>query len=254
MVLFPPRPATAFRRKLRSSTTRKIRVGKKRSWILEPRWTLARWCPFGPIRQLAQNSAKRRRITVLREREGEGWKETFKVGRMMCQKTITREQAIQLVTQGKTELIEKFTSKKGRPFDAFLVRQGGRITWEFPPRKPREGAAKNGKHAPRKAKPPVDLTNALKLSESKLHHGDLYQTEDSFVVAKPEPNGSPRVVFQLKRNLCGKEISAEDAERLVETGKTGLIEGFVSKRGSNFSAYLTLSKDKKKAEFEFPPR
>ncbi len=191
---------------------------------------------------------------VLREREGEGWKETFKVGRMMCQKTITREQAIQLVTQGKTELIEKFTSKKGRPFDAFLVRQAGRITWEFPPRKPREGAAKNGKHAPRKAKPPVDLTKALKLSESKLHHGDLYQTEDSFVVAKPEPNGSPRVVFQLKRNLCGKEISAEDAERLVETGKTGLIEGFVSKRGSNFSAYLTLSKDKKKAEFEFPPR
>jgi DNA topoisomerase-3 len=41
---------------------------------------------------------------------------------------------------------------------------------------------------------------------------------------------------------------------LVELGKTGLIEGFVSKRGSNFSAYLTLSKDKKKAEFEFPPR
>jgi DNA topoisomerase-3 len=37
-------------------------------------------------------------------------------------------------------------------------------------------------------------------------------------------------------------------------GKTGLIEGFVSKRGSNFSAYLTLAKDKKKAEFEFPPR
>jgi DNA topoisomerase-3 len=74
------------------------------------------------------------------------------------------------------------------------------------------------------------------------------------VVAKPQPNGAPRVVFQLKRNLCGKEISAEDAERLVELGKTGLIEGFVSKRGSHFSAYLTLSKDKKKAEFEFPPR
>ncbi len=191
---------------------------------------------------------------VLREREGDGWKETFKVGRLMCQKEITREQAIQLVTRGKTDLIEKFTSKKGRPFDAYLVRQGGRVGWEFPPRKPRESTAKNGKGAPRKAKPPVDLSKAVKLSESKLHDGDLYQTEDAFVVAKPEPNGSARVVFQLKRNLCGKEISAEDAERLVELGKTGLIEGFVSKRGSHFSAYLTLSKDKKKAEFEFPPR
>ena len=191
---------------------------------------------------------------VLRERDGEGWKETFKVGRVMCQKAITHEQAIQLVTKGKTELIEKFTSRKDRPFDAYLVRQGPRVSWEFPPRKPREGAAKNGKSAPGKTKPPVDLTKAVRLGESKLHGGDLYQTDDAFIVAQSQPNGSPKVVFQLKRNLCGKDISAEEAERLVELGRTDLIEGFVSKRGSNFSAYLTLSKDKKKAEFEFPPR
>ena len=191
---------------------------------------------------------------VLRERDGDGWKEIFKVGRLMCQKEVTHEQAIQLVERGKTDLIEKFISKKGRPFDAYLVRQGAKTTWEFPPRKPREGAARNGKGAPRKAKLPLDLAKAVKLSESKIHEGNLYQTEDAFVVAKPQADGSPRVVFELKRNLCGKEISAEEAERLVEVGKTGLIEGFVSKRGSNFSAYLTLSKDKKKAEFEFPPR
>lgn len=191
---------------------------------------------------------------VLREGAAGDWKETFKVGRLMCQKEITRAQAIELATRGKTELIEKFTSKKGRPFDAFLVRQGPKISWEFPPRKPREGASKNGKSGPRKVKTPLDLTKAVKLSESRIHDGDLYQTEDAFVVAKPQADGSPRVVFQLKRNLCGKEISAEEAERLVELGKTGLIEGFVSKRGSNFSAYLTMSKDKKKAEFEFPPR
>ena len=191
---------------------------------------------------------------VLRERAAGDWKETFKVGRLMCQKEITREQAIELATRGKTDLIEKFTSKKGRPFDAFLVRQGPKISWEFPPRKPREGAGKNGKGVPRKAKASLDLTRAVKLSESKIHDGDLYQTDDAFVVAKPQADGSPRVVFQLKRNLCGKEISAEDAERLVEMGKTGLIDGFVSKRGSHFSAYLTMSKDRKKAEFEFPPR
>jgi DNA topoisomerase-3 len=191
---------------------------------------------------------------VLRERNGDGWKETFKVGSLMCQKEVTREQAIKLVERGKTDLIEKFTSKKGRPFDAYLVRQGAKINWEFPPRKPREGGGKTGKGVARKAKPPLDLAKAVKLSESRIHNGDLYQTPDAFVVAKPEVDGSARVVFQLKRNLCGKEISAEDAERLVEVGRTGLIEGFVSKRGSQFSAYLTLSKDKKKAEFEFPPR
>ncbi len=31
---------------------------------------------------------------VLRERDGDAWKEAFKVGRLMCQKEITREQAI----------------------------------------------------------------------------------------------------------------------------------------------------------------
>ena len=192
---------------------------------------------------------------VLREREGDGWKEGFKVGRLMCQKPVTREHAIQLVERGKTDLIEGFTSKKNRPFDAFLVRHGAKITWEFPPRKPREPGAKNGNgRAPRKPKAPLDLTKAVKLSESKVHDGDLYQTEDAFVVAKPQPEGAPRVVFELKRNLCGKEIPPEEVERLVEMGKTGLIEGFVSKRGSNFGAYLKLSKDKKKAEFEFPPR
>ena len=191
---------------------------------------------------------------ILREREGDGWKETFQVGRLMCQKDDHTRAGDPAGDHGKTDLIENFTSKKGRPFDAYLVRHGGKIAWEFPPRKPRESTAKNGKGAPRAAKPPVDLTKAVKLSESKIHDGDLYQTDDAFVVAKPQPNGAPRVVFQLKRNLCGKEISAEDAERLVELGKTGLIEGFVSKRGSHFSAYLTLSKDKKKAEFEFPPR
>ena len=192
---------------------------------------------------------------ILRQREGDGWKEVFKVGRLMCQKPVTREHAIQLVERGKTDLIEGFTSKKGRPFDAFLMRQGAKINWEFPPRKPREAGAKNGSgRAPRKPKAPLDLAKAVKLSESKVHDGDLYQTEDAFVVAKPQADGSPRVVFELKRNLCGKEIPPEEVERLVEMGKTGLIEGFVSKRGSNFGAYLKLSKDKKKAEFEFPPR
>ena len=191
---------------------------------------------------------------VLRERDGDGWKEDVQ-SRAPDVPEGSHARAGHPTRYGREDRLDrKVHLEKGRPFDAYLVRQGAKITWEFPPRKPREGATKNGQGAPRKAKLPLDLTKAVKLSESKIHNGDLYQTSEAFVVAKPQADGSPRVVFELKRHLCGKEISAEDAERLVELGKTGLIEGFVSKRGSNFSAYLTLSKDKKKAEFEFPPR
>jgi len=190
---------------------------------------------------------------VLREREGDGWKQAFSVGRSMCQKPITREHAIQFIENGKTELIKGFISKKGRPFDAFLLRAGPKITWEFPPRAPRVG--KDGKVKERKAKAPLDLSKATKLGTSKAHDADLYETDDSYVVAKPSgADNAPRAVFELKRVLCQKELPADEILRLLEDGKTNLIEGFVSKRGSNFSAYLTLSKDKKKAEFEFPPR
>jgi DNA topoisomerase III len=188
---------------------------------------------------------------VLREREGAEWKNVFQVGRLMCQKPITRENAIELVQSGKTALIQGFISKKGRPFDAFLVRSGPKITWEFPPRKT---AAKDGSGKTRKPKAPRDLSKASVLGESKIHDGELLQTEDAYLVRKKNGDGTDRVVFELKRSVCQKEIPPDEVERLLETGKTDLIDGFISKRGSAFSAYLKLSQDKKKAEFEFPPR
>ena len=187
---------------------------------------------------------------VLREQENGDWKQAFRVGRMMCQKPILREHAIQLISEGKTELIKGFTSKKGRPFDAFLKREAARITWEFPPRAPKIG--KDGKPVERKAKAPPDLSKATVIGESKLHGGELLQAEDAYYVRKPDQDN--RIVFKLTRTLCQKDIGVDEVRRLVEDGKTGLIEGFVSKRGANFSAYLVLSPKKYKADFEFPPR
>ncbi len=173
----------------------------------------------------------------------------------MCQKPITRENAIQLVTDGKTELIKAFISRKGRPFDAFLTRQGARITWEFPPRESKAKSADGSAPKTRKAKTPPDLSKAKRLGKSKSHSGaEIYQTEDAYIVTKPNADGSPRVVFELKRQVCQLDIPAEEVERLLDTGRSELIEGFVSKRGSKFSAYLVLSKTKTKADFEFPPR
>ena len=43
----------------------------------------------------------------------------------------------------------------------------------------------------------------------------------------------------------------EEVLRLLEEGRTGLIPGFMSKRGLPFAAYLVLSKTGSKAEFEF---
>ncbi len=188
---------------------------------------------------------------ILREREGDGWKQTFRVSRLMCQKPIPREAAIQLVTQGKTDLIQGFISKKGRPFDAFLKREQAKISWEFPPRKPK--VDKDGKPIPRKAKAPVDLSNARVMGRSKMHKGgEVLDTPEAYYVRRPDQDN--RVVFTLKKHLCGKEIPPDEVEALFESGRTNLIQGFMSKRGQPFGAYLVLSKTGAKAEFEFPPR
>jgi DNA topoisomerase-3 len=187
---------------------------------------------------------------VLRERDGDGWKQTFRVGRLMCRKAIPPEQAVKLIAEGKTDLIQGFISRKGRPFDAFLKREDGRIAWEFLPRAPKFD--KDGKPIARKAKPPPDLTKAVAVGESKLLGGEILQTDDAYYVRKVGPKG--RVVFTLKRHLCQIEVPVDEVRRLLDAGKTELIDGFVSKRGTNFKAYLVLAKNKARAEFEFPPR
>jgi DNA topoisomerase-3 len=190
---------------------------------------------------------------VLREREADNgsWKQTFRVGRLMCQKAIPREAAIQLVTQGKTDLIQGFISKKGRPFDAFLKREDGRVSWEFPPRKPK--LDKDGNPIARKAKTPPDLSKAAVLGTSKMHKGgEILETPEAFYVRRPDQDN--RIVMTLKKQLCGLDLPKEEVMRLFEEGRTNLIQGFVSKRGAQFGAYLVLSKTGAKAEFEFPPR
>jgi DNA topoisomerase-3 len=187
---------------------------------------------------------------VLRERDGEEWKQAFRVGRLMCKKEIPRETAVQLAEKGKTELIKGFISKKGRPFDAFLVRQGARIAWEFPPREAKKD--KDGKPIERKARAQVDLSKAKVVGESKVHHGELVEAGDAYYVRKPDQDN--RAVFKLTKKLCEHEITTDEVKELLAQGKSPLIENFISKRGNKFAAYLVLSPKKDKAEFEFPPR
>ena len=67
----------------------------------------------------------------------------FRSGRIILQRPIEREQMQKLLATGKTDLLHRFISKKGRPFSAFLVRGAdGKVGFEFAPR-----AAKPGKAA-----------------------------------------------------------------------------------------------------------
>ena len=59
----------------------------------------------------------------------------FKTGKIILKRSIEREQVIKLLRCGRTDLLSKFISKKGRPFSAYLVAgENGKTRFEFEPR------------------------------------------------------------------------------------------------------------------------
>ncbi len=65
----------------------------------------------------------------------------FRTGRIILQQPVERAQMEKLLATGRTDLLPRFISKKGRPFKAFLVKTpGGKIGFEFQARAPKAGA------------------------------------------------------------------------------------------------------------------
>ena len=66
----------------------------------------------------------------------------FRVSRIILQQPIERAQVEKLLQAGRTDLLPRFISKKGRPFKAYLVKSaGGSIGFEFQPRATKTAAA-----------------------------------------------------------------------------------------------------------------
>ncbi len=63
----------------------------------------------------------------------------FRMGKMILQREISADDVRKIATEGKTNLLTKFISKKGRPFNAFLTldKKSGKVGFEFEERKPK---------------------------------------------------------------------------------------------------------------------
>jgi DNA topoisomerase III len=71
--------------------------------------------------------------------EGDYEAEGFSFPRILCKRMMTREEIIPYIQEGQTAFLEKFISKKGRPFSAKLVREAkGGFRFEFPERAPKK--------------------------------------------------------------------------------------------------------------------
>jgi DNA topoisomerase-3 len=66
----------------------------------------------------------------------------FRSGKIILQQPVEPEQMRKLLATGRTDLLQRFISKKGRPFKAYLVKTpGGKIGFEFMARPEKKGAS-----------------------------------------------------------------------------------------------------------------
>ncbi|MBI3376082.1 MAG: DNA topoisomerase III [Betaproteobacteria bacterium] len=90
----------------------------------------------------------------------------FRSGKIILQQPVERPQMEKLLATGKTDLITRFISKKGRPFKAFLVkRPDGTIGFEFMARARRN--EKTPRSAPSKAPVAAPARKRAKASDKK---------------------------------------------------------------------------------------
>jgi DNA topoisomerase-3 len=98
--------------------------------------------PLGACPKCAARVFEHGMVYTCEKAVGPGKTCDFRSGRMILQQPIEREQMNKLLQTGRTDLLPRFISKKGRPFKAFLVKQpDGKIGFEFQPRAPKTKSA-----------------------------------------------------------------------------------------------------------------
>ena len=178
----------------------------------------------------------------------------FRTGKVILQRPLEPEQARKLLATGRTDLLEKFISKKGRPFKAFLVvGEGGKVGFEFEARAPKKtGAAPGAPAAPRTPAAKLDLTNAPAVAVCPVCGGRVVETAAAYLCEKSQAARKP-CKFKASRTILGQPLDRVQLGKLLKEGRTDLLTQFTSKTGKPFSAYLALA-DSGKIAFEFPDR
>ena len=168
----------------------------------------------------------------------------FSIGKTPGSRQFSIPEIEELLQTGIIGPLQGFRSKMGRPFAAILkiVRdeESDNYKLEFDFGQPKE---EEGGEA-------VDFSDKTPLGSCPKCHSGVYEMGLTYVcektVARPKACD-----FRSGRIILQQEILPEQMAKLLSTGKTDLLPGFVSQRTRRpFKAFLALGKDGK-VSFEF---
>jgi DNA topoisomerase-3 len=167
----------------------------------------------------------------------------FKAKKHIAGRLLTEEEAIQLFTTKHVGPLTGFRSKFNKPFDAALELDAKfKINFVF------ENDDRDG---------PPELTEEQFIGEAKTEEGNsykVYATDKAYhvpeIITKKDPHG-----IRIGKSILQCEIPQDQMLKLISTGKTDVLKGFVSNRTKRkFDAHLTFDVKDGKIGFDFPPR
>jgi len=165
----------------------------------------------------------------------------YKLWKVVASRQWEPEEIEELLTQRVVGPVQGFRSKMGRAFAA-IVKLNAEHMPEFDFGQSGEGDGEEVDFSAQETLGPCPKCQAR-----VFEHGMSYVCEKSVGAAKSCDFRSGKVILQ-------QEVGREEMKKLLETGKTSLLKGFVSARTRRkFSAYLTRGADGK-VGFEFEPR
>ncbi|MDY5583568.1 MAG: DNA topoisomerase 3 [Candidatus Merdousia sp.] len=174
----------------------------------------------------------------------------FIIYKTIGNRKISEEEVRELVTKGKVGPLEGFKSKMGRPYTATLkLDENFAVKFQF-------GDNPDGterRHENLEDAPVVGKCPKSAMGLCKCKTGELVETETAYVCRCPKGE-ERKCSFRLGKTMLSHTITRAEIESLTNTGKTPVIEDFVSKRTKKkFSASLVLDA-RGSISFEFTKR
>jgi len=166
---------------------------------------------------------------------------SFAIYKIIGNRKMDKEELRELLEKKRIGPIDGFRSKRGKPYSAYLYLddETKRVKFDFG-----NGDDQGGE---------IDFSKLTPFAKCPRTGGDVYETANAYVVKPPEGEKEQNPI-RVSRKILDREIPREQMVKLLETGKTDLLDKFWSKRTKRpFDAYLVLNDDGK-TKFEFPPR
>jgi len=176
----------------------------------------------------------------------------FRTGKLILQQPVERPQMKKLLETGKTDLLDKFISRKGRPFKAFLALKEGEVAFEFQPRAAKPKTAARASAEPKAPAAKLDFSGQEPLGNCPKCGGRVFESEAAYLCERSQADKAP-CKFKINKVILQRPLERAQAARLLSEKQTDLLSKFISKTGRPFSAFLVMD-GLGKVTFEFPPR